>query len=143
MKLGSGDRSEGWQAEKPGRIVFTAVLARGQGAVDERKRFISRRGLLAYHPKMGGYPDLYNHLLDGVMKLITVATFKDAGKAILLQRMLEDHRISATIPGEDFHDGYIVLKSGEIRTLEPAVRVQVWEKDADAAREIFRKESAS
>ncbi len=38
--------------EQP-RIAFTADPASGKSAVDERKGFISRGDLLAYHPKMG------------------------------------------------------------------------------------------
>jgi hypothetical protein len=41
------------QAERIGEIVFTRGLGLGKGAADERKGFISRRGLLACHPKMG------------------------------------------------------------------------------------------
>jgi hypothetical protein len=48
-----GQLSGGWQAEKTGRIGFTRGLGLGKGAVDEGKGFISRRELLAYHPKVG------------------------------------------------------------------------------------------
>jgi hypothetical protein len=48
-----GQLSGGSQAEKLGRIPFTRGLRLGKGASDERKGFIGRRDLLAYHPKMG------------------------------------------------------------------------------------------
>ena len=45
--------SIGWQAEQLGRIGFTLGLGPGISAIDEKKGFISRRNLLAYHPKRG------------------------------------------------------------------------------------------
>ena len=45
--------SRGSQAEKTARIAFTRGLGLGKSAFDDRKGFIRRRGLLAYHPKMG------------------------------------------------------------------------------------------
>jgi len=51
------------KAELALRIGFTAEPAMGKVALDEGKAFISGKEPLADHPKMGGYPDLYNHLL--------------------------------------------------------------------------------
>jgi hypothetical protein len=48
-----GQLSGGSQAEITCRIAFTRGLGLGKAAVDERKGFISRGDLLAYHPKMG------------------------------------------------------------------------------------------
>jgi hypothetical protein len=48
-----GQLSGSSQAESIGRIAFTRGLGLGKGAFDERKGFIRRRGLLAYHPKTG------------------------------------------------------------------------------------------
>ena len=48
-----GHISGGSQAEKTCRIAFTRGLRLGKAAIDERKGLIRRRGLLAYHPKMG------------------------------------------------------------------------------------------
>ena len=45
--------SGGWQARELDRIGFTRGLRPGTSAIDERKGFISRRELLAYHPKVG------------------------------------------------------------------------------------------
>jgi hypothetical protein len=50
------------QAETDGRIFFARDLGSGKGAFDERKGFIGQIHLLVYHPKMGGYPNLFNHL---------------------------------------------------------------------------------
>jgi hypothetical protein len=47
------NRGLGAACGKDARISFTAELAPDIGAVDERKGFISRRDLLAYHPKRG------------------------------------------------------------------------------------------
>jgi hypothetical protein len=48
-----GRLSGGSQAEKIGRIAFTRDLRLGEGAVDERTRFIRREDSFAYHPKIG------------------------------------------------------------------------------------------
>jgi hypothetical protein len=48
-----GQFSGGSQGEKIGRIAFTRGLELGEGALDERARFIRRGDSLAYHPKMG------------------------------------------------------------------------------------------
>jgi hypothetical protein len=48
-----GQLSGGSRAEKIDRIAFTRGLGLGKGAFGERKGFIRRRDLLAYHPKMG------------------------------------------------------------------------------------------
>ena len=48
-----GQLSGGSQAERIGEIAFTRGLGLAKDAVDERKGFISRGDLLAYHPKMG------------------------------------------------------------------------------------------
>ena len=41
---------------------FTAKSERGKHSPDEPNGFISRREPFGYHPEMGRYPDLYNHL---------------------------------------------------------------------------------
>ncbi len=43
---------------------FTAEPPSGKVVVDEGNRFISGEEPFGYHPKTGGYPDLYNPLLD-------------------------------------------------------------------------------
>ena len=48
-----GQLSGGSQAENTCRIAFTRGLGLGIASVDERKGFIRRMGLLAYHPKTG------------------------------------------------------------------------------------------
>jgi hypothetical protein len=58
-----GHISGGSQAEETCRIAFTQGLGLGKAAFDERKGFIRRWGLLAYHPKTGRWTDLSNHLL--------------------------------------------------------------------------------
>jgi hypothetical protein len=48
-----GQLSGNSQTQRIGRIAFARGLGLGKAAVDERKGFISRGHLLAYHPKMG------------------------------------------------------------------------------------------
>jgi hypothetical protein len=43
-------------------IGFTAEPTSGKKAADERKGFISGEEPFAFHPKMGRYADLHNHL---------------------------------------------------------------------------------
>jgi len=51
------------------RIGFTAKPASGNNAADEREGLISGEEPFAYHPKMGRYADLHNHLLGHIMRI--------------------------------------------------------------------------
>jgi hypothetical protein len=49
--------------KEPLRWCFTAERRRCEDRLDERKALSGGGGLFGYHPELGGYPDLYNHLL--------------------------------------------------------------------------------
>jgi hypothetical protein len=49
---------------KSARIGFTPEPASARKAADERKGLIGGEELFVYHPKMGRYADLHNHLFD-------------------------------------------------------------------------------
>jgi hypothetical protein len=50
------------QASKRSNCLYTDPLS-GKGVPDEKKIFIHDEEPFEYYPQMGGYPDLYNHLL--------------------------------------------------------------------------------
>jgi hypothetical protein len=57
------NRGRGTASGKTARIGFTAEAASGKNATDEGKGFISGEEPFAYHPEIGRYADLHNHLL--------------------------------------------------------------------------------
>jgi hypothetical protein len=61
-----------WSVEtlRNAQIGFTAQPALGKGVVDEGQYCLSDGEPFGYHPKMGGYPDLYNHLLGTMNPLL-------------------------------------------------------------------------
>jgi len=56
---------------KNAQIRFTAEPASGKAAGDEWKGLIRGEEPFAYHPKMGRYADLYNHLFGNIERLVT------------------------------------------------------------------------
>ena len=51
------------QAQKPVKRELYSRTRGSKDGLDEPKGFISGKEPFGYHPEMGGYPDLYNHLL--------------------------------------------------------------------------------
>jgi hypothetical protein len=68
------NRGLGATSGKNARIGFTAEPASGKNAADEGKGFISGEEPFAYHPKMGRYADLHNHLLSGELDCTGMAS---------------------------------------------------------------------
>jgi hypothetical protein len=68
--------------QTPIKEGFTAKPARSKGGLDEAHGFISAREPFGYHPEMGGYPGLHNHLggtraptrcIKGMNRIFTVS----------------------------------------------------------------------
>ena len=63
-RLAMPGRAPGWpQAEKTFKRALYSRMGREYNRPDEGKWFICGAGVPGYHPKTGGYPDLFNHLL--------------------------------------------------------------------------------
>ena len=69
--LGSPPR--GLQAQKPQKMPLYSQPLESKNTSDEFEGFIP--GTFGYHPKMGCYPDLHNHLLGCTMKAFLAIGF--------------------------------------------------------------------
>ena len=59
--------TNGYRPRRKPEVVEWALQGegrRGRGSLDEERILIRDGELFGQHSKMGGYPDLYNHLLD-------------------------------------------------------------------------------